>query len=65
MTHEKLQKMVIQLTSKCLEEADNNSHLFLHFKVTDTIWQVFLSLAAVKWAMFRVIDSEELEKCSR
>lgn len=54
LTPENLQKKDWHLVSRCLlcnDAQENNSHLFLHCRVTDQLWQLFLTLGKVKWVM--------------
>lgn len=54
LTHEVLQKKGRQLCSRCFvcdEDAEVNSHLFLHCKVATSLWNMFLGLLGVCWVI--------------
>jgi len=54
LTHEVLQKNGRQLCSRCFmcdQDAEVNSHLFLHCKVATSLWNMFLGLLGVCWAI--------------
>lgn len=38
----------------CQEKEESNNHLFLHCRITDVWWQLFLALAETQWMMQRI-----------
>ncbi|WMV31366.1 hypothetical protein MTR67_024751 [Solanum verrucosum] len=54
LTHEVLQRRGIQICSRCFmcgEEAQVNSHLFLHYRTAANLWNMFLCILGVNWVM--------------
>ncbi|KAH0709195.1 hypothetical protein KY284_010622 [Solanum tuberosum] len=54
LTHEVLQRRGIQICSRCFmcgEEAEVNSHLFLHCRTAANLWSMFLCILGINWVM--------------
>ncbi|XP_006352585.1 uncharacterized protein [Solanum tuberosum] len=54
LTHEVIQRRGIQICSRCFmcgEEAEVNSHLFLHCRTAANLWNMFLCILGVNWVM--------------
>ncbi|XP_059310048.1 uncharacterized protein LOC132061211 [Lycium ferocissimum] len=64
LTHENLNKRGFHLCSRCYlcgEQAETVNHLFLHCKVTDQLWQLFLKMKKINWVKSGNI--KEVMKC--
>ncbi|WMV07057.1 hypothetical protein MTR67_000442 [Solanum verrucosum] len=56
LTQDNLMKRRRQLCSRCFFceiETETTNHLFLHCRVTEKLWQVFLNLRGISWSMPR------------
>jgi len=56
LTQDNLMKRGRQLCSRCFFceiETETKNHLFLHCRVTEKLWQVFLNLRGISWSMPR------------
>jgi len=56
LTQDNLMKRGRQLCSRCFfceAETETVNHLFLHCKVTEKLWQWFINLRGIRWAMPR------------
>ena len=54
LTQEVLQKKKRQLVSRCflcMVTEETNKHLFLHYKYTAQLWNLFLNITGYSWAM--------------
>ena len=60
LTQDNLIKRGISLCSRCFlcgENAETVNHLFLHCKITDQLWKIFISLRGISWSMpYRIKD---------
>lgn len=59
MTHEKLRKReIIMVTLLCGDAAETVEHLFLHCRITDQLWKIFIYLRGIYWTMpSKIIDT--------
>ncbi|KAK6796557.1 hypothetical protein RDI58_004258 [Solanum bulbocastanum] len=56
LTQENLMKRGIQLRPRCFlcgEKAETVSHLFLHCRITNQLWDLFINKKGLKWVMPR------------
>ncbi|WMV14232.1 hypothetical protein MTR67_007617 [Solanum verrucosum] len=56
LTQENLMKRGIQLSPRCFlcgEKAETVTHLFLHCRITNQLWDLFINKKELKWVMPR------------
>ncbi|XP_060210534.1 uncharacterized protein LOC132637471 [Lycium barbarum] len=58
LTHENLKKRNWTMCSRCFlceKEVETIGHLFLHCRITDQLWKIFINLRGIAWTMPRKI----------
>ncbi|WMV08386.1 hypothetical protein MTR67_001771, partial [Solanum verrucosum] len=64
LTQEVLQKKGMQLVPRCFLcnlTGQTNKHLFLHYKFTTQIWELFLYITGFSWTMLE--HTSDLSSC--
>ncbi|KAF3653304.1 putative transcription elongation factor SPT5 -like protein 1 [Capsicum annuum] len=60
LMHDNLRKRDIILVTHCClcgEVAETVSHLFLHCRITDQLWKIFINLRGIQWMPGNIVDT--------